>query len=208
MKKNIKNNMNCSKVLNKLKIDSIIDSDLSDSNIGNDSIFNESYADSTKEDFKKNLISLEKSNKELELLHDKYIRINAEFENFKKRSQREYLNGLKYANESMLFQLLPILDHLEEAVLSVKKEKKYKGNKSIILGIEMVLKQFIDVMKKFNIESFSSKGELFNPELHEAIAQETSKDVIDGTVLREYQKGYKLYERIVRAAKVVVSKSS
>jgi molecular chaperone GrpE len=200
--------MNCSKVLNKLKIDSIIDSDLSDSNIGNDSIFNESYADSTKEDFKKNLISLEKSNKELELLHDKYIRINAEFENFKKRSQREYLNGLKYANESMLFQLLPILDHLEEAVLSVKKEKKYKGNKSIILGIEMVLKQFIDVMKKFNIESFSSKGELFNPELHEAIAQETSKDVIDGTVLREYQKGYKLYERIVRAAKVVVSKSS
>ena len=145
---------------------------------------------------------------ELNSVQDKYIRLGAEFENFKKRSERELQNNLKYANEAILSEMLPILDHLEQAIILGKNESKCNNDSSVLLGVQMVLKKFKDVMKKIGIEEFSAIGKIFNPALHEAITQQINDDVKEGTVLEEYQKGYTLNGRLVRAARVVVSKKS
>ena len=139
------------------------------------------------------------------LLKDKYSRLCAEFENFKKRSNREIKNNFKYANEAILTEMLPILDHLEQAILLGENENKYND---VMLGIKMVLKQFKDILKKTGIEKVLSVGNLFNPVQHEAIIQKINDNVNEGIILEEYQKGYTLNGRLIRPARVVVSKKS
>ncbi len=143
---------------------------------------------------------------ELNLVQNKYARLGAEFENFKRRSDKKRQNTLKYANEQILIEILPIIDHLEQAIASGQNETKGDKSKGVLLGVQMVLKQFEDVMKKFGIEGFSALGKPFDPNLHEAMTQQVDDTVEGGTVLQEYQKGYTLNSRLVRAARVVVSK--
>lgn len=148
----------------------------------------------------------EKLKVELDQAKDRFLRLAAEFDNFKKISKREQLNSLKFANESLISSLLPIIDNLEQAVIAGKIADESKT--SVLIGVEMVLKQLIDALQKFGVEMFSAKGQAFDPARHEAVSEQEDDSVREGTVVIEYQKGYLLNGRLLRPARVVVAKKS
>lgn len=143
--------------------------------------------------------ALEK-NRELE---DKLLRMAAEQENFKKRMQRERETAIKYAEETILRELLPSLDNLERAVEQCKCSPDAE---TILTGVEMTCKGLLNTLEKFGIKALVGEGQPFDPNFHEAVAMEASADVPENQILQEYQKGYMFKDRLIRAAKVVVSK--
>jgi molecular chaperone GrpE len=148
-----------------------------------------------------------KLQEELGSIHDRYLRLGAEFENFKKRSERERLTSIRFANENLLVELLPVLDHLEHAIAAATNhESESAAASNVVTGVQMVLKQFKDILAKSGLKEFTSAGTPFNPNLHEALAERESSEHDDGVVIEEFQKGYMLNDRLVRPARVVVSK--
>lgn len=144
---------------------------------------------------------------ELTAVQDKYLRLAAEFDNYKKRSEREKQSSVKYATEGLLQELLPILDNLEQALQAAESGAgDEKSQQNMIVGIKMVLKHFQDTLSRFGIQQFSAKGQSFDPLKHEAVSEQEDENTPGGQVLEEYQKGYMLHERLVRPARVVVSK--
>ncbi|MEI6805427.1 MAG: nucleotide exchange factor GrpE [Myxococcaceae bacterium] len=136
-------------------------------------------------------------------IKEQLLRLAAEFENFKKRSERDRQISVRFASESLLRDLLPVIDHLEQALLAVKPEDE----NIIVTGVKMVLKQFEDVLGRHGVKSFKALGEQFDPTKHEAMAEQVDASVPAGQVIVEYQKGYFLHERLVRPARVVVAKN-
>ena len=132
------------------------------------------------------------------------LRALAEMDNFKKRMQREKDEQSRYAEESVLADLLPTLDNLD---LALQYGSKVEACKDMLMGVEMTRKLLLDALKGHGREVVGLEGEAFNPEHHEAIGQEESTDVDDGHILRVMQKGYKLRDRLLRPAKVMVSRS-
>jgi molecular chaperone GrpE len=148
----------------------------------------------------------EKLLSELASSKDRFLRLAAEFDNFKKISARERLNSLKFANEGLIMALLPSIDGLEQAL---KAGKSADNNaQELLVGVEMVLKQVIDALGKFGVEFFNSEGLPFDPNRHEALCEQHSSDQAPGTVIQEYQKGCLLHGRLLRPARVVVAKAS
>lgn len=143
----------------------------------------------------------EKLTAELKETHDRLLRVAAEFENFKKISQREHTNGLKFANESLILSLLPVMDNLEQAV---RAGKTADSSKDLLIGVEMVLKQLCDTLQKYGVEFFNAQGENFDPSRHEAIG-ERDDDSTAGTVLEQLCSGCLLNGRLLRPARVIVS---
>jgi molecular chaperone GrpE len=141
-------------------------------------------------------------NAELLETKDRLLRIAADFDNYKKTAQREQLNSIKFANEGLLTNLLPIIDNLEQAVLASKSSEK----NDVVLGIELVLKQFNELLEKSGVEVFSAMGKMFDPSRHEALGQKEDDSVPEGQVILEYQKGYLLNQRLLRPARVIVAK--
>jgi molecular chaperone GrpE len=133
---------------------------------------------------------------------DKWLRLRAEFENYKKRMQKEKADLMKFANESLLKSILPILDNLERAV---EHGREVKGNSSLLEGVELTRKQFFSTLERFGVKAVPAVGEVFDPEKHEAIHHEAS-DQEPNRVIREVQKGYLFHDRLLRPAKVVVSR--
>jgi molecular chaperone GrpE len=148
----------------------------------------------------------EKLARELVESKDRLLRLAADFENFKKIAQREQQNGIKFANESLIVNLLPVIDNLEQAVIACKKSGDVNNN-DVLIGVEMVLKQLVDVLGKFGIEVFSALGQPFDPARHEAMGEQEDGNAAVGSVLVEYQKGYLLHGRLLRPARVVIAKS-
>ncbi|MCA9508682.1 MAG: nucleotide exchange factor GrpE [Myxococcales bacterium] len=142
---------------------------------------------------------------ELKQTHEKLLRVAAEFENYKKISQREQMNSIKFANENLVLNLLPVMDNLEQAVTAAKKSDNAKD---VVIGVEMVLKQMSEVLEKFGVQFFSTHGENFDPARHEALSEREDDNVEPGTVVEQLQKGCLLNGRLLRAARVVVSKKS
>lgn len=136
-------------------------------------------------------------------LKDKYLRVQAELENFKKRMKREMVESVKYSNEQLIKEILPIIDNFERALSHSSEEKNLK---SLVEGIEMTLKELFSVLKKYGLKEISSLGKPFDPSLHEAVMVEEKAEAEPNTVLEEFQKGYILNDRLLRPAKVVVSK--
>ena len=135
--------------------------------------------------------------------YDRFLRQTAELENYKKRMAREKAEAIRYANESLVKDLLPLLDNLERAF----DYAKGGGNeKPLLEGIEMVLKNFLEVLGKHGVTQISTVGEMFNPEKHEALTQVESKAHEPNTVIEEHHKGYYLLERLLRPAQVSVAK--
>ena len=135
--------------------------------------------------------------------YDRFLRQVAELENFKKRMAREKSETIRYANENIIKDLLPVLDNLERAV----DHAKGGGNgKPLLEGVEMVLKGFLDVLNKYGVTQISAKGESFDPERHEAIAQVESEEHEPNTVVKEHHKGYYLLDRLLRPSLVSVAK--
>lgn len=134
---------------------------------------------------------------------DKWLRLRAEFENFKKRMQKEKADLMKFGNESLLRSVLPIVDNLERAV---DHGKSFRENTSLLEGVEITLKQFLNTLERFGVKPISAAGEVFDPEKHEAVSHEES-DQEPNRVISEIQKGYLFYDRLLRPAKVIVSKA-
>jgi molecular chaperone GrpE len=143
---------------------------------------------------------LEQENKELS---DRLLRTMAEFDNYRKRVAREKEDLLKYGAEKMALDILPVADNFERAL---EQAKTANNAAAVVEGVEMIFKQFLATLEKFNIKSFDSIGQAFDPEKHEAMAQQESGEYAENTVMEEFQKGYFLNDRLLRPARVVVSR--
>ncbi len=147
---------------------------------------------------------LEKARAEAAEAHDKLLRMAAEFDNQKKRLQRDKELALKFAEENLLRELLPCLDNLERALSQDRAGEDFSAK--LVEGVEMTWRGLLNTLGKFGLTPMQVVGEPFDPNFHEALAMEASCLVPEQRVLQEYEKGYLLKDRLLRAAKVVVSK--
>ncbi len=146
---------------------------------------------------------LEALQEEYDKLQDKYLRLAAEFENYKKRMNRDLTRRVEFANEELLREFLPIMDDLERTVQAVEDDS---GEEHLRKGIELVYNNFKNILKRRGVEPIDSVGEPFDPELHEAVMTMESDEHDSNTVTQEFERGYQLGEKVLRHAKVVVSK--
>jgi len=138
--------------------------------------------------------------------HDKLARVMADFENYKKRMDEDRSRWMKLANADMARSFLPVLDNLELALESIRKREE-ESAKTLLQGLELVVKQFYDVLKQNGVEVIESKGKPFDPAFHEAMMSEESEDQEEEEIVsEEFQKGYLLYGTVIRPARVKVSK--
>ena len=140
---------------------------------------------------------------ELLAAQDKYLRLAAEFENYKRRSQRDLNESIKFANETLLKNLLPVIDNLERAI---KCGKDAGMVNAVMEGVELTHKSFLEIVEKLGLRQISSAGQPFDPSRHQAVAQVESDTYEANMVVEELQKGYFLHDRILRPAMVTVSK--
>ena len=151
-----------------------------------------------KEDTTENT-ELQVKQQELDELTDRYKRILAEFENHKKRSQKEREGLYNSILGDIIEVILPILDNLENAAKVETSDENYKK------GIELVLKQFQDVLKSKGVEEIKALGETFDPELHEAVSSVQDDSKGEKEIVQEYRKGYKIGHKVIRHSMVVVA---
>lgn len=140
--------------------------------------------------------------KEIEDLKDSLQRLQADFNNYRRRSEKEKSEISIFANEKMISEILPVIDNMERALDSSIEEKE----SSVYKGVELVLKQLVDTLNKFGLEEINAKDSEFDPNFHYAVAQEEVEDFDSNTVIEVFQKGYKLSNRVIRPAMVKVSK--
>ncbi len=147
---------------------------------------------------------LDQKTREAAAANEKYLRTYADFENYRKRMQRDLADFRKYANEQFALELLTVIDHLGLAL----KHAGESGEtvQGLQQGVEIVYKQFSDVLEKFGVKRFAAEGEPFDPARHDAMMQVITADVPDNTVVQVMQDGYLYHEKVLRHAKVSVSK--
>jgi molecular chaperone GrpE len=167
--------------------------------------------DSNKKDKEKVIDPLKEMEARLESLeqeakenHDRFLRVSAEFENYKKRAAREMGDFRKFANESFVKAMLSVVDNLDRAIESSSNDKN--TNTSVVEGVNMTLREILKVFEQFGVIPFESLGKTFDPGFHQAVMQEENEEYPDNTVLNELQKGYLIHDRLLRPAMVVVSK--
>ena len=136
--------------------------------------------------------------------YDRYVRQIAETENFKKRNARERDDAIRFANEMLLKDLLPVIDNLERAIAHAAGGE---NGQPLVEGVEMVRKGFLDALSKFGVSQIVAVGQPFDPSKHEAIAQVVSDVHEPNTVVEELHKGYMFRDRLLRAALVSVAKT-
>ena len=142
---------------------------------------------------------------ELDKYKDIALRSVADLDNYRKRMAREKDDAIRYANASFLERLIPILDNFE---LGLQAAKAGGSQSAVFDGMTMVFKQLQEFLASCGVETIDATGEHFDPNLHEAIAQEENSEVEDGVVIRQLRKGYRLKDRLIRPANVVVSKGA
>ena len=133
-------------------------------------------------------------------LNDRLVRQTADLENFRKRSQREKDEARQFANQGLLEKLLPVLDNFEMALAASEN-----ADPGIRDGVQMIYDQLLVVLKESGVEPVDALGETFDPNLHEAISRKHTDEAEEGTVLQQVQRGYKLNDRLVRPARVIVA---
>jgi len=142
---------------------------------------------------------------DLDRFRDLALRSQADFENYKKRSAREKEEAIKYANSSLLEKLIAIVDNFELGLEAARAE----GEKSpVFSGMNMVLKQLMDFLVDSGLQPIDATGQKFDPNLHEAIAHESSDKFPEGVVVRQTRRGYRMKDRLLRPSSVVVSSGS
>lgn len=145
---------------------------------------------------------VDESNKikqELEETTDRLKRIMAEFENYKKRSNKEREALYNSLLADIIASFLPVIDNLEKAVQAKTEDQGYKQ------GIELVLKQFVDVLTKFGVEEIKTVGETFDPEVHEAVSSIQDEKKGEKEIVQEFRKGYKIGTKVIRHSMVIVA---
>jgi molecular chaperone GrpE len=141
---------------------------------------------------------------EFQELNDKYLRLYAEFETYKRRVNKDKEELIRYGNESLLHELLPIIDSLELAL----KHASDDVSEGIVQGVEITLKELNKTLEKFGLRPIEADGRPFDPSVHHAMTQVIRDDVEDNTVVEEFRKGYMLKEKVLRPSLVAVSKKS
>ena len=144
---------------------------------------------------------LEEKQGEAQEHYDRLLRISAEFENFKKRSEREVADYKKFASEAVFREILPIIDNLERAVGASNNS----DCGALIEGVKMTLQQFYSSFSKFGVVPIEAVGKPFDPRFHEAVMREPSDRHPNNVVLKEIQKGYMIKDRLLRPSAVVIS---
>ena len=139
---------------------------------------------------------------DLDRFRDLALRSQADFENYKKRCAREKEEAIKYANNSLLQRLVAIIDNFELGLAAAKEQGRQSP---IYSGMVLVQKQLNDLLAENGLQPIEAEGKPFDPNLHEAIAHEPSDEAPEGTVLRQVSRGYRIKDRLLRPAKVVVS---
>jgi molecular chaperone GrpE len=144
-------------------------------------------------------------NREIQSLCDRLLRLQAEFENFKKRTAKERMELIKFANEGLLLEIIPVLDSLDRAIESAKGNSNIEN---LLEGLELVRRLLSVLLERAGVKEITAQGQPFDPQLHEAISVEKSGIHPDNTVVEEIQRGYILHNRVLRPAMVRVAKSS
>ena len=134
---------------------------------------------------------------------DKILRLQADFENIRKRLEKEKQEYTRFANEEIILELLNILDDLERAVDLT--ETKHQDLPAFLKGVEIILAHLYELLKEYGVRPIEAKGKIFDPNYHEALMQAEDKSVPEHTIVEELQKGYLLNDRVIRTAKVKVS---
>ncbi len=145
----------------------------------------------------------DKLSEEVKQLNDKYMRLYAEFENYKKRVLKDKEEVIKYANEEIIYQLLAVIDSLELALKHATNENVPKG---FIEGVEFTLKELKKILGNFGLSTIESEGKPFDPSVHHAMTQVERDDLEENMVVEEMRKGYMLRDKVLRPALVAVSK--
>ena len=149
--------------------------------------------------------SLQEKDETIKSLQERLLYFQAEFENFKKLKNKEKQDTLKFGNEVLIKDLLPVIDNLERALEHASKTEDFKG---IHEGIKIVLNEFLKVLERAGLEPVEALGKKFDPNFHEAFFQEERDDMKPETVISEHQKGYVLNGRLIRPSMVSISKNS
>lgn len=146
---------------------------------------------------------LEAKEKEAKETYDRLLRVSADFENYKKRSARELEDFRKYANQTLLKEMLSVVDNLELAINSSNHRKK--ADKNLMEGLNLTLNEILRVFERFDVKPIEAQGQKFDPAFHEAVMREETDDFPENTVVSEFQKGYLIHDRLLRPAMVVVA---
>jgi len=149
--------------------------------------------------------SIEALKKNIEELNNKYVRLYADFENYKKTASRNREELLKYANEGLMSDILTVIDHLELA-LQHSSEKESANADALAEGVDLTLKELRNVLEKHGLTAIESVGKPFDPNIHHAISRIETDEAEENIVLKEFRKGYMLRDRVLRAAMVGVAK--
>jgi molecular chaperone GrpE len=150
------------------------------------------------------IAALEKDKKEL---NDRFLRTAADFDNYRKRARKDVDDARGKAKEDVLREMLPVVDNLERALAAAESAGGPSATGGIADGVKLVLRQFGSALDRFEVKSFNTVGQPFDPARHEAIAQVESADQPAGTVVNEMQKGYLIGSKLLRPAMVAVAKA-
>jgi molecular chaperone GrpE len=145
---------------------------------------------------------LAEAEKQLEQYKDLLLRKAAEFENFKKRAENESAAVVKFANEELISEIIPVVDDFER---SLKLSKDRKDFESFYKGVELIYQKMMKMLAGLGIKTFETVGKEFNVAYHDALMQMPKEDVPHHTILEEIEKGYSLHDKVIRHAKVIVS---
>jgi len=136
---------------------------------------------------------------------EKLQRTAAEFANYQKRVQRERSDAARYASQDFATRMLPVLDHLELAVRSAEKSREAGAGGKLLEGVKLVERQFEKALADNDVKPIDAEGQRFDPSLHEAISRQERTDVPEGTIVEVVRRGYKLHDRVIRPAQVIIA---
>ncbi|RCR67719.1 nucleotide exchange factor GrpE [Larkinella punicea] len=172
------------------------------------SVVSEAPTDNTSDDIESAatgeqvITEFDKVSVELTDLKDKYLRLYADFENFRRRTAKEKIDLISNANEGLLVALLPVLDDFERALKSAESTSDVEALKA---GVKLIFNKFYKVLESKGVKPMDSLGQVFNPDLHEAITQfPAPSDDLKGKIMDETEKGYLLNDKVIRFAKVIL----
>lgn len=163
---------------------------------------NEEIIEETTEETKETEEAVETIEKEkYDELYDKHLRLMAEYDNFKKRTQKEKDELFAYATADTIEKLLPVIDNLERAIESIKEEEKNTFSE----GIDMVYRQILEIFEKLDISEIEADGKEFDPNLHNAVMHVEDENVPANTIVEQFMKGYKYKDKVIRYSMVKVA---
>jgi molecular chaperone GrpE len=154
------------------------------------------------ESLKARIADLEKS---VELYKDQFLRKAADFENFKKRTENDYLNMMSYANEALIADILPVVDDLARSLAAGKARREFGA---FYKGVELIQAKLMKILEARGLKPIEALGQQFNVDYHEALMQMPKENVAPHTVIEEVEKGYMLHDKVIRHAKVIVAGNS